>query len=111
MEVRLSARLAVAKAKMLAREIDHRVMNSLQFISGMLAMQSRAVDPAAAATQLKIAADRVAAVARVHRHFYAEEATENVSCITFIKRLCDDLSSILESRIRVEGDEVISRLP
>jgi two-component sensor histidine kinase len=105
MEVRLSARQAVAKAQILAREIDHRVMNSLQFISGMLAMQSRAVDPAAATTQLKIAADRVAAVARVHRHFYAEEATENVSCITFIRRLCDDLSSILESRIFVEGDE------
>jgi two-component sensor histidine kinase len=105
MEVRLSARLAVAKAQMLAREIDHRVMNSLQFISGMLAMQSRSVNPMDAATQLKIAADRVAAVARVHRHFYAEEATETVSCVTFIKRLCDDLSSILESQINVEGDD------
>jgi two-component sensor histidine kinase len=105
MEVRLSARLAVAKAQMLAREIDHRVMNSLQFISGMLAMQSRSVNPTDAATQLKIAADRVAAVARVHRHFYAEEATETVSCVTFIRRLCDDLSSILESRINVDGDD------
>jgi two-component sensor histidine kinase len=103
LEVRLSARLAVAKAQMLAREIDHRV--SLQFISGMLAMQSRSVDPTEAATQLKIAADRVAAVARVHRHFYAEEATESVSCVTFIQRLCDDLSNILNSRINVEGDE------
>lgn len=105
MEIRLSARLAVAKTQMLAREIDHRVMNSLQFIAGMLAMQSRSVNPTDAATQLKIAADRVAAVGRVHRHFYAEEPTESVSCITFIKRLCDDLSSILESRISVEGDE------
>jgi two-component sensor histidine kinase len=90
---------------MLAREIDHRVMNSLQFISGMLAMQSRSVNPTDAATELKIAADRVAAVARVHRHFYAEEATESISCVTFIKRLCDDLSSILGSRINVEGDD------
>jgi two-component sensor histidine kinase len=105
MEVRLSARLAVAKTQMLAREIDHRVMNSLQFIAGMLAMQSRSVNPTDAATQLKIAADRVAAVGRVHRHFYAEEPTESVSCTTFIKRLCDDLSSILDARINVEGDE------
>lgn len=105
LEIRLSARQAVAKAQILAREIDHRVMNSLQFISGMLAMQSRSVDPTTAATQLKIAADRVAAVARVHRHFYAEEATENVSCVTFIKRLCDDLSNILDSWISVEGDD------
>jgi two-component sensor histidine kinase len=104
MEVRLSARLAVARSQMLAREIDHRVMNSLQFISGMLAMQSRSA-PADAAAQLRTAADRVGAVARVHRHFYADEATETVSCITFVKRLCDDLSSILESKINVEGDD------
>ena len=105
MELRLSARVAVAQAQILAREIDHRVMNSLQFISGMLSMQSRSASPTDAAAQLKTAADRVAAVARVHRHFYAEEATETVSCITFIKRLCADLSSILETPISVDGDE------
>lgn len=105
MELRMSARVAVAQAQILAREIDHRVMNSLQFISGMLSMQSRSASPADAAAQLKTAADRVAAVARVHRHFYAEEATEKVSCITFIKRLCADLSNILETPISVDGDE------
>src|SRR3954465_5536498 len=41
---RMSARRAVAQAQMMAKEIDHRVINSLQFISGMLSMQSRAVD-------------------------------------------------------------------
>jgi two-component sensor histidine kinase len=105
MELRLSARIAVEQARILAREIDHRVMNSLQFISGMLSMQSRSASPTDAAAQLKTAADRVAAVARVHRHFYAEKATETVSCVTFIKRLCADLSNILESEISVEGDE------
>jgi two-component sensor histidine kinase len=72
-----------------------------QFISGMLLMQSRSASPTDAVGQLKTAADRVAAVARVHRHFYAEEATETVSCITFIKRLCADLSSILGTPISV----------
>jgi two-component sensor histidine kinase len=105
MELRLSARVAVARSQLLAREIDHRVMNSLQFISGMLSMQSRSASPTDAVGQLKTAADRVAAVARVHRHFYAEEATETVSCITFIKRLCADLSSILGTPISVDGDE------
>lgn len=106
MELRLSARYAVAQAQLLAREIDHRVMNSLQFISGLLAMQSRDPNVSDAATQLRIAANRVAAVARVHRNFYSTEAAD-ASCITFIRRLGADLSSILEKPIEVEGDEGI----
>ncbi len=105
MELRLSARRAVSHAKMMAREIDHRVMNSLQFISGMLAMQSRAAGIPEAASQLEIAASRVAAVARVHRHFYVDEAAESVSCLTYLRRLCADLSGILETPIIVGGDE------
>src|SRR4051812_14542164 len=103
MELRLSARKAVAQAELMAKEIDHRVTNSLQFISGMLSMQSRAVD-ANTATHLQMAANRVAAVAQVHRNFYTNEADE-ASCITFLRRLCADLSGILGRPIEVEGDE------
>jgi len=104
MEMRLSARRAVGTAKLLAKEIDHRVMNSLQFVSGLLSMQSRSPDMGEAAAHLQLAANRVAAVAQVHRHFYAEEADE-VSCITFLHRLCADLSAVLDREIKVEGDE------
>lgn len=104
LELRIAARQAVSQAQLMAREIDHRVMNSLQFISGLLAMQSRSPDVADAAGQLEMAANRVAAVARVHRHFYSTEAAE-VSCITFVRRLCADLSSILNRPIEVQGDE------
>ena len=105
MELRLSARQAGSRAEVLAREIDHRVMNSLQFVSGLLAMQSRAPDlTGVAAEQLQMAANRVAAVARVHRHFYLDSAAE-VSCITFIRRLCADLSDILGKPIEVHGNE------
>lgn len=104
MELQLSARHAVGHAKLMAREIDHRVMNSLQFVSGLLAMQSRSPDVGEAAAHLKIAANRVAAVAQVHRHFYAGEAAE-ASCITFLRRLCDDLASILDREVEVDGDE------
>jgi two-component sensor histidine kinase len=46
-------------------------MNSLQFVSSLLAMQSRAVD-GHAATQLVNAVNRVLAVAQIHRSFYTE---------------------------------------
>ena len=104
LELGLSARSAVGKANLMAKEIDHRVMNSLQFVSGLLAMQSRSPDVGDAAAHLELAAHRVSAVAKVHRHFYADDATE-VSCVAYLRRLCDDLASILGREIRVEGDE------
>jgi two-component sensor histidine kinase len=104
MELRLAARLALDQAQLMAREVDHRVMNSLQFISAMLTMQSRAPNMTDAASELGMAASRVSAVARVHRHFYAGEGGE-VSCLKFLHRLCEDLSGILGRRIDVLADE------
>jgi two-component sensor histidine kinase len=104
MEMRLSARQAVGQAKLMAREIDHRVMNSLQFVSGLLTMQSRSPEMGEASAHLQMAANRVAAVAQVHRHFYSDEASET-SCIVFLRRLCEDLASILSRSIVVEGDD------
>ncbi|CAM3235980.1 GAF domain-containing protein [Sphingomonas antarctica] len=103
-EVQLSARQAVSQAELMAKEIDHRVMNSLQFVSGLLSMQSRALDDPDAVDHLQLAANRVAAVAQVHRHFYAE-AADHASCIAFLRRLCADLESILGRKIQVSGDE------
>jgi two-component sensor histidine kinase len=105
LELRLSARQAVSKAEIMTREVDHRVMNSLQFIASLLTMQSR--EPAltdVAASQLQLAANRVAAVARVHRNFYTDAADE-VSCVAFLRRLCADLAGILGKSISVNGDE------
>jgi two-component sensor histidine kinase len=104
MELRLSARTALEKAGLMAREIDHRVMNSLQFVSGLLAMQSRLAD-GDAATQLVNAANRVRAVAQVHRNFYSEPA-DKISCLGFLTRLCAELSTVLAEEIAVSGDKV-----
>jgi two-component sensor histidine kinase len=104
LELGLSARQAVGKANLMGKEIDHRVMNSLQFVSGMLTMQSRSPDVGGAAKHLEQAANRVAAVAQVHRHFYADEADE-VSCVAYLRRLCEDLAGILDREIVINGDE------
>jgi two-component sensor histidine kinase len=68
-------------------------------------MQSRIPDLTDAAGQLQMAANRVGSIARVHRHFYTDEGTDTTSCITFLRRLCADLSNVLGSEIEVAGDE------
>jgi two-component sensor histidine kinase len=111
LEFRLSALRALAKsdkslaqANLLAREIDHRVMNSLQFVSAMLRLQGKRASGTDAAAQIEAAASRVAAVARVHRHFHLEDDTDTVPALAYLRRLCDDLSGILGVDIEVEGD-------
>jgi two-component sensor histidine kinase len=103
-ETQLAARRAVGQAKLMAKEIDHRVMNSLQFVSGLLSMQSRSPAIDGGAAHLQLAANRVAAVAQVHRHFSSEVSGE-ASCIDYLRRLCGDLSAILDRPIAVVGDE------
>lgn len=104
MELRLSARRALADAQLMAREIDHRVMNSLQFVASMLAMQGRSA-AAETARPLEIAAGRVAAIARIHRHF-TTAAGDRMPCIAFLRRFCGDLADVLARTVEVEGDEV-----
>ena len=111
LEFRLAAQRALAKAdkslmqaKLLAKEIDHRVMNSLQFVSAMLRLQCKKATGTEAAAEIEAAASRVAAVARVHRHFHLEEDTASVPALTYLRRLCDDLSGILGVAVEVSGE-------
>lgn len=105
LEFRLSARRALSQANVLAREIDHRVMNSLQFVSAMLQLQRRTAEHPEVSAQLNLAANRVASVARVHRHFHIDPSINSTPVRKFLQSLCADLSSILGVRINVEGDD------
>ena len=121
MEIRLSARRALAalsqvglekdaallRSELMGKEIDHRVMNSLQLISSLLTIQGRGLGASEAADQLALAANRVLAIAKVHQHIYLSESVESTDCTQYLKRLCDDLSRMLRSEsfrdIVVEG--------
>jgi two-component sensor histidine kinase len=125
MELRLAARgaagalaasvalndVALGRAAMLAQEIDHRVMNSLQFISSLLSMQSRAAGPGETARQLSMAANRVTAVAQVHRHIFGHADGAAVEAAEYLGRLCHDLVGILDAKnpaeISVEAEVAI----
>lgn len=116
MELRLSARNAIDElskaieekdaalrtAEMMAKEIDHRVMNSLQLISGLLRLHSRELGKSDAANELGIAAQRVNTIAKIHQHIYLGDGIEYGECKSYLERLCDDLSAMLRS-VKREG--------
>lgn len=97
----LALRVAEVEAErdrtaMLGREIDHRVMNSLQFVSGLLVMQAKSTSDKEAARQLEIASSRVHTVAQVHRHFYVDDAVETTSARDYAERLVAELAAMIE---------------
>ncbi len=92
------------RSAMMGREIDHRVMNSLQFISTLLAMQSRAATISEVSAQLDAAAQRVATAACVHRHFYIDETIQTICALKYSLRLAADLQSMIgPAKISVDG--------
>jgi two-component sensor histidine kinase len=124
MELRLSARRAIAylarmvdekeaalrRAELMAKEIDHRVMNSLQLVSGLLNVQSRGMGSSEAAEQLELASHRVTAISQVHHHIYQSDGVDKVNCKGYLERLCAEPSSTLRSAesdaIAVVSDDV-----
>ena len=109
LEVRLASRRAEAQAVIMAGENDHRTMNSLQFVASLLSLQSRAVHTTEAAGQLTAAANRVSAVARVHRTFAAEPSAQRLPILAYLRRLCGELAGILETAVELEGSKPSSR--
>jgi two-component sensor histidine kinase len=70
----------------MGQEFEYRLLNNLQLIVSLLCLQSRAAGTPEAATKLNIAADRVAALGRVHRRLHLLDHQDD---------LCRDLSGLL----------------
>jgi len=100
---RLAARRALAQAEITSSEVDHRAMNSLQFVASLLQLQSRASGSPEVIQQLRAAANRVLSVARVHRTFSTQETAGRVPIAAHLRRLCEELSTSVGSEISLEA--------
>jgi two-component sensor histidine kinase len=76
--------------EVLARESDHRVMNSLQLVSAVLALQSRGASETAK-VDLEDARRRVQAIATVHRQLHQSGSLAEIDIAPFLNRLCENL--------------------
>lgn len=92
---RMSGRIdeLLKQKDLLLRELQHRVMNSLALLSGLLEMQRRSTKSAVAKENLANARDRIVAMGTVYRHLYRTDALEYVEFGEFIRTICDTSAS------------------
>lgn len=101
----------ILQKDILTKESEHRLMNGLQLIVSVLTLQSRSTKSPETAAQLKMAATRVATLARVHQRLHAMDALETVDFKQYLEMLCHDLSEMVpgesaERSLCVEGAEL-----
>jgi len=77
--------------EVLLREVNHRVQNSLQLVSGFLALQSRGIEDETVRAQLGEAQQRVSAVALVHRRLYRGDQIESVDLARYLTELVGEM--------------------
>lgn len=112
-------RLAAQQA-LLLREVNHRVANSLQLISSLIELQARRVHAGEARESLRRAAERVEAVALVHRRLYTGNDVEFVDMDQYLAGLIGEFRRTVESEdglyqielstepVRMETDKAVS---
>jgi len=82
---------ALSHQEVLAREISHRVKNSLSLVAALLNMQGRAANDADVRQALSDAQARVHAIAQVHDRLWRREGVSAVDLAEFLGELSDHL--------------------
>lgn len=75
-----------------AREVDHRVKNTLQLISSLVLLQSRRAVDETTRTAMRSVLQRVAAVGVAHRHVRWEDGGERVELAALTREIVGDLA-------------------
>jgi two-component sensor histidine kinase len=88
---------ALAHREVLLREVDHRVKNSLQLVMSILRLQGDGAADPAVQQQLREAAARISAIARVHQRLHQSSQIEIIDLGAYLKDLCRDFSDMAPS--------------
>ncbi len=101
----------VSQRELLIREMNHRVKNSLQMVSGLIGLQRSAFSDPHVKAKLADAQARIAAIAKVHERLYTAEQLDQVDAGRYLAELCREItdSTALEAaggEIRCRADNV-----
>jgi two-component sensor histidine kinase len=98
-----SLRNALGRQRLLLREIDHRVKNSLGIVSSMLLLQAASEEDDRLKGELEQAANRVNTIARAHSRLYQTSDFERLDVGAYVKEICADLPVPAEKKVLVEA--------
>jgi two-component system, sensor histidine kinase PdtaS len=83
-------RVLVERGELLFRELQHRVSNNLQVVSGLLALQMRDISDERARLALDESARRLSLIGRIHRQLYSPHG-DQLQLSAFLEQLGADL--------------------
>ena len=85
----------VERQKVLIREVNHRVANSLQLVSSLVHMQASALADSEAKSALQDTQARISAIMQVHRRLYTSDDVERVEMHEYLTGLVSELEHSL----------------
>jgi two-component sensor histidine kinase len=86
---------AIERQQLLAKEVNHRINNSLQIVASMLQLQTTALQNPEVVHALRDASSRIAAVARAHQRLYSSEKIDTVDLGAYLGDICGDLGKAM----------------
>ena len=96
-------KLLIDEKEMLAREIDHRVKNSLAIVGSLLSLQRSVTASEETRAALTEAANRVIAVSRVHERLHKSHQVGIIAFAEYLEKLCLDIANSLQrSGVKLE---------
>lgn len=95
----LDLRLALEQEKVLRREIDHRVKNSLSSIGALISMKARRSKSDEVRAALEDVCVRIRSLAALHAEFHETADGSDVELAPLFRRVRDDLAQLLPSGI------------
>ena len=99
---------ALDRHQILLKEVNHRVKNSLQVVSGMLQLQASTVGDPVLSDRLQEASTRVSAVGRAYERLAYNPDHENIGLVSYVREVIDDLeTAVAPHKVELEAPEEI----
>jgi two-component sensor histidine kinase len=101
-------REALDHQRVLLKEVNHRVNNSLQIVAGMLHLHASSAESDDLRHQLNEASGRIAAIARAHQRLYSSNQINILDLGAYLRDVCRDLEESMPGcEISVAADDAI----
>jgi chemotaxis protein methyltransferase CheR len=94
--------------ELMVREMQHRIVNSLQIIASILMLKARAVTSEETRQHLQDAHRRVLSVAAVQQHLHTSLVAEQIDIAPYLQKLCTSLAESMIGESRPVALKVVS---